>query len=272
MENFFEKIVELKKSGEPAAFAIVIKIEGSTPRKTGAKMVILKDGKTVGTLGGGDLEKRVIEEAMDAIKQGQPRMASFTLDIEKGKLDMMCGGKLDVYIEPILQEEKLIIFGAGHITRSLAPLMRGAGFQVSVVEDSPDLLQKDKFPETEDLILTDMEQFARDLLPDPRTYIVLLSRGFSRDKAILTQLIQKDFKYIGMIGSLRKINTMKEDLQKEGIPEEAFSKLKAPIRLDIGAETPEEIAISIAAEIVAVKKGRFTQTKKVERREKNVTS
>ena len=272
MENFFEKIVEIKKSGEPAAFAIVIKIEGSTPRKTGAKMVILKDGKTVGTLGGGDLEKRVIEEAMDAIKQGQPRMASFTLDIEKGKLDMMCGGKLDVYIEPILQEEKLIIFGAGHITRSLAPLMRGAGFQVSVVEDSPDLLQKDKFPETEDLILTDMEQFARDLLPDPRTYIVLLSRGFSRDKAILTQLIQKDFKYIGMIGSLRKINTMKEDLQKEGIPEEAFSKLKAPIGLDIGAETPEEIAISIAAEIVAVKKGRFTQTKKVERREKNVTS
>ena len=272
MENFFEKIVELKKSGEPAAFAIVIKIEGSTPRKVGAKMVILKDGKAVGTLGGGDLEKRVIEEAINAIKQGQPRIASFTLDIEKGKLDMMCGGKLDVYIEPILQEEKLIIFGAGHITRSLAPLMRGAGFQVSVVEDSPDLLQKDKFPETEDLILTDMEQFARDLLPDPRTYIVLLSRGFSRDKAILTQLIQKDFKYIGMIGSLRKINTMKEDLQKEGIPEEAFSKLKAPIGLDIGAETPEEIAISIAAEIVAVKKGRFTQTKKVERREKNVTS
>ena len=272
MENFFEKIVELKKSGEPAAFAIVIKIEGSTPRKTGTKMVVLKDGKTVGTLGGGDLEKRVVEEAMDVIKQGQPRIASFALDIEKGKLDMMCGGKLDVYIEPILPDEKLVIFGAGHITRSLAPLMKGAGFQVSVVEDSPDLLQMDKFPETEDLILTDMEQFARDLPSDPRTYLVLLSRGFARDKAILSQLIQKDFKYIGMIGSLRKINTMKEDLQKEGIPEEAFSKLKAPIGLDIGAETPEEIAISIAAEIVAVKKGRFAQTKKVERREKNVTS
>jgi xanthine dehydrogenase accessory factor len=253
MENFFEKIVELKKSGEPAAFAIVIKIEGSTPRKTGAKMVVLKDGKTVGTLGGGDLEKRVIEEATNAIQQGQPRISSFTLDIEKGKLDMMCGGKLDVYIEPILPDEKLIIFGAGHITRSLAPLMRGAGFQVSVVEDNPDLLQKDKFPETENLILTDMEQFARDLSSDPGTYIVLLSRGFSRDKAILTQLIQKDFKYIGMIGSLRKINTMREDLQKEGIPEEVFSKLKAPIGLDIGAETPEEIAISVAAEIIAAK-------------------
>jgi len=101
---------------------------------------------------------------------------------------------------------------------------------------------------------------------------VLLSRGFSKDKTILTQLIRKDFKYIGMIGSLRKINAMREDLQKERAPEEAFSKLKAPVGLDIGAETPEEIAISIAAEIIAVKKGRFAQTKKVERREKDVTS
>ena len=140
--------------------------------------------------------------------------------------------------------------------------MKLAGFQVSVVEDSPNLLQKDKFPETEDLVLTDMEQFARDLPSDPRTYIVLLSRGFSRDKAILTQLIQKDFKYIGMIGSLRKIEAMRGNLQEEGIPEEAFSKLRAPIGLDIGAETPEEIAISVAAEIIAAKKEKLALYKK----------
>ena len=262
MKNFFENIAELIKSGEPAAFAVVIKTEGSTPRRVGAKMIILKDGKTVDTLGGGDLEKKVIEEAINAIKQRQPKIASFTLDIEKGKLDMMCGGKLDVYIEPILPDPKLIIFGAGHITRSLAPLMKSAGFQVSLVEDSPDLLQKDKFPETEDLVLTDMEQFAKDLPSDPRTYVVLLSRGFSRDKAILNQLIQKDFKYIGMIGSQRKIRTMEEELQKEGVPREAFSKLRAPVGLDIGAETPEEIAISIAAEIIAAKKEKLVFYKK----------
>ena len=257
MENLFETIVDLKKSGKPAALAIIIRTEGSTPRKVGTKMLILKDGKPIGTMGGGDLENRVIQEALECIKQGVPRMTFFTLDIEKGKLDMMCGGKLDVYIEPIIPNEKLIIFGAGHITRSLAPLMKGAGFKVSVVEDSPDLLRKDQFPETEDLIFTEMEQFARDLPSDPRTYIVLLSRGFSKDKTILTQLIQKDFNYIGMIGSLRKINTLREDFQKEGIPEELFSKLQAPIGLDIGAETPEEIAISIAAEIIAVKKGKL---------------
>jgi xanthine dehydrogenase accessory factor len=264
MENLFESILCLQKTGQAAALVIITKTKGSTPRRPGAKMIVLKDGKTIGTMGGGDLEKRVIDEAIAAINTGEPRITSFTLDIEKGKLDMMCGGELDVYIDPILPKAKLFIFGAGHITRVLAPLMQMAGFQVSVVDDSPDLLQKDKFPETEDLVLTDMEQFARDLPSDPGTYIVLLSRGFSRDKAILSQLIQKDFKYIAMIGSLRKINTMKEDLQKEGIPEEALSKLKAPIGLDIGAETPEEIAISIAAEIIAAKKGKLHLFKKGE--------
>jgi xanthine dehydrogenase accessory factor len=271
MEDFFKKIVELNKSGEPAAFAVVIKTEGSTPRRVGAKMIIMKDGKTIGTLGGGDLEKKVIEEGINVIKQGQPKIASFTLDIEEGKLDMMCGGKLDIYIEPILPDAKLIIFGAGHITRSLAPLMKSAGFQVSIVEDSPDLLQKDKFTETEELIQTDMEQFAGNLPSDTRTYIVLLSRGFSRDKAILTQLIQKDFKYIGMIGSQRKIKTMEEELQKQGVPKETLSRLHAPIGLDIGAETPEEIAISIAAEIIAAKKGKLDNLEANRRKESKIS-
>lgn len=227
-------------------------------------MIIMKDGKTVGTLGGGDLEKKVIEEAINVIKQGQPKIASFTLDIEKGKLDMMCGGELDIYIEPILPKEKLVIFGAGHITRLLAPLMQTAGFQVSVVDESADHLLKDNFPEIEDLKLSDMEQFAKDLPPDPNTYIVTLSRGFSKDEAVLRQLIQKNFKYIGMIGSMRKVETMKENLQKHGIPKGAFSKLHSPIGLDIGAETPEEIAISIAAEMIAVKKAKVEAFKKKE--------
>lgn len=182
MKNLFENFSDLIKTGQTAALAIIVKTKGSTPRRAGAKMIVLKDGKTIGTMGGGDLEKRVIEEAIEAINAREPRITSFTLDIEKGKLDMMCGGELDVYIEPILPKAKLFIFGAGHITRVLAPLMRMAGFQVSVVDDSPDLLQKEKFPEIEDLRFTAMEQFAGDLPPDPNTYIVILSRGFSRDE------------------------------------------------------------------------------------------
>ncbi len=264
MRNFFENISALTKSGEPVALAIVIKTNGSTPRRAGAKMIVLKDGKTIGTMGGGDLEKRVIEKSLEAIRQGVPRIASFTLDVEKGKLDMMCGGQLDVYIEPVLPDDKLIIFGAGHITRVLAPLLQMAGFQVFVVDDSPDLLQKEKFPEIENLNLTEMEQFAGDLPPDPNTYIIVLSRGFSKDEAILRRLIQKEFKYIGTIGSVRKIRAMKENLQKQGISRETLANLSAPIGLDIGGETPEEIAISIAAEIIAAKKGKLDSFKKEE--------
>jgi xanthine dehydrogenase accessory factor len=262
MKDLFEKIIDLKKRGDVGALAIVIRTEGSTPRKAGAKMLVLKNGETIGTLGGGDVEKRVIEEALEAIRRSEPKIASFTLDREKGKLDMMCGGELEVYIEPILPDDKVIIFGAGHITKSLAPMLQRSGFLVSVIDDSSELLQKDKFSEIENLSLRDMEEAARELPSDPNAYIVLLSRGFSRDEAILHQLIQKDFKYIGMIGSGKKIKAMEENLRKQGVPKEAFSKLRAPIGLDIGGETPEEIAISIAAEIIAVKKGKLEILKK----------
>ncbi|MGQ9648349.1 MAG: XdhC family protein [Thermodesulfobacteriota bacterium] len=262
MEDLFETIANLKKSGEPSALVIIVKAKGSTPRRAGAKMVVRRDGKTIGTMGGGDLEKRVIEEALEAIRQSEPRTASFTLDREKGKLDMMCGGELEIYIEPILPDDKVIIFGAGHITRSLAPMLQRSGFLVSVIDDSADLLQKDKFPEIENLSLENMEEAARELPSDPNAYVILLSRGFSRDEAILRELIQKEFKYVGMIGSMKKIKAMEENLRKQGVPKEAFSKLQAPIGMDIGGETPEEIAISIAAEIIAVKKGKFEILKK----------
>lgn len=257
MKNLFEDLLKLIKTGQSAALAIVIKTKGATPRKPGAKMIVLMDGRTIGTLGGGDLEKRVIEEAVEALTQGEPRIASFILDIEKGKLDMMCGGEVEVYIDTLLPQAKLIIFGAGHITKVLAPLMQMAGFRVTVVDDSPDLLQKEKFPEIEDLKLVDMEQFAGDLPPTPDTYVVILSRGFSKDESILRRLIEKNLLYVGMIGSMRKITTMREILEKEGVPKEAFAKLHAPIGLDIGGETPEEIAISAAAEIIALKKGKL---------------
>jgi len=258
MENIFETLAEIKRSGTPAALAIVIRTEGSVPRKPGAKMIILRDGKIFGTLGGGDMENKIIQEAIATIGQGTPRIASFTLDMEKGKLDMMCGGTVEVYIEPLLPSEKLIIFGAGHITRSLAPMMQKVGFRVSVVDDSPDFLKKEYFPDIEDVHIEDMETFAGRLLSDRGTYVVVLSRGFSRDKAILGQLLKKNFRYIGMIGSQRKMENIIRGLKEEGIREEAFSALKSPLGLDIGAETPEEIAISIAGEILAIKKGKLS--------------
>jgi xanthine dehydrogenase accessory factor len=272
MKNLFEIVADTVKDGQGVALVIVIRTHGSAPRKTGTKMLIHVDGTTVGTIGGGELEDRVKEEALKAIEQREPRIVSFTLDREKGKLDMMCGGEIDLYIEPILPAERLVIFGAGHITRALAPLAQKAGFRVSVVDDSAELMKKEAFPGAEDLILDDMERVAHDLPLGPDTYVVLLSRGFSRDKAVLRCLLGKGYPYIGMIGSPRKITSMLEELRSEGQPEEMFSRLCAPIGLDIGAETPEEIALSIAAEIIAVKRGKLDPAQKQRLREAHADS
>ncbi|UCD71351.1 MAG: XdhC family protein [Syntrophobacterales bacterium] len=256
MKDFFRKLADIEKEGRRAALAIVVSTKGSTPRKAGTKMIIMEDGSTFGTLGGGGLEKKVIEESLEALKGGEARLTSFNLDGTKGNLDMMCGGEIEIYIEPIHQPEKLIIFGAGHITKALAPLMQSVGFRLTVVEDNPEVLGEDQLADMEGLISENMESYAERLPPESNTYIVLLTRGFSTDRAILEHLIGKDFRYVGMIGSRKKIRTIKEELISKGIEKEYFSKLYAPIGLDIGAETPEEIALSIAAEIISVRKGK----------------
>ncbi len=256
MEDIFRKLADIEKEGRQAALAIIVRTEGSTPRKAGTKMVIMEDGSTFGTLGGGELEKKIVEESLEAMKGGRPKLTSYNLDAMGGNLDMMCGGEIEIYIEPIRQPEKLIIFGAGHITRALAPLMRSVGFRVTVVDDNPEMLGEDRFAEMEELISEDMESYAERLSPEDSTYIVLITRGFSTDRDILERVIGKDFRYVGMIGSRKKIGTIKEALISKGIEKGHFSKLYAPIGLDIGAETPEEIALSIAAEIISLRKGK----------------
>ena len=257
MENILAHLSESIKSGQTHALVIVIKTEGSTPRKAGTNMVVLADGRTLGTIGGGELEERVITEALDAIKKRSPKVVSFTLDVEKGKLDMMCGGTVEVYIEPIIPNPKVFIFGTGHITKALAPLLVHAGFRVKIADDDANLLTGYPLPDVIETLTGDLANIAYDLQGDSETYIVLLSRGFSRDRAILENLITKNFKYIGMIGSANKIRTMKEDIKKDGVEESAFSKFKAPVGLDIGAETPDEIAISIVAELIAVRSNKL---------------
>jgi xanthine dehydrogenase accessory factor len=253
MQDILQKLTDIEKEGRQAALAIVVHTKGSTPRKAGAKMIVMEDGSTFGTLGGGGLEKKVIEESLEALKGGKTKLTSFTLE---GDLDMMCGGEIDVYIEPINQPAKLIIFGAGHLTRALAPLMRSTGFRVTVVEDNREVLGDDRLADIEEVKSEDMESYAKELPPESNAYIVIVTRGFSKDKAVLEHIIEKDFRYVGMVGSGKKIGTIKEDLISKGIEKECFSKLHAPIGLDIGAETPEEIALSIAAEIIFVRKGK----------------
>ncbi len=258
MEDIYRALADMKDQGRRGALAIVVRTKGSTPRKAGAKMIIMEDGSILGTVGGGGLEKKVIEESLESIKRREAKLKSFDL---KGDLDMMCGGEVEVYIEPINQPERLVIFGGGHITRALAPLMRSLDFRVTVVDDNPKTPEEDRFVDIEVLLSEDMESYAERLSPDSSTYIVILTRGFSKDKAVLERLIAKDFRYVGVVGSKRKIRTIKEDLISQGIEKEHFSKLSAPIGLDIGAETLGEIALSIAAEIISVRRGKVTRSR-----------
>jgi len=251
MEDIYRTLADIRTQGKQAALAIVVRTKGSTPRKTGAKMIVMKDGSILGTLGGGGLEKKVIEESLEALKGNTAKFTSFTLE---GDLDMMCGGEIDVYIEPINQPENLVIFGAGHMTKALAPLMHALDFRVTVVDDNPIIPEMEQHADIEVLHVEDMDSYAEKLSPERTTHIVILTRGFSTDKAILERLIAKDFRYVGMVGSKKKISTIKEDLTSKGIEKEHFSKLSAPIGLDIGAETPGEIALSIAAEIISMRR------------------
>jgi len=255
MEDVFQKLADIEKGGMQAALAIVVRTKGSTPRKAGAKMIVMEDGSILGTLGGGGLEKKVIEESLEAMKTGRAKLTSFTLE---ESLDMMCGGEIEIYIEPIIRPERLVVFGAGHITKALTPLMRSVGFRVTVVDDNPEALRHDRSGDMGEIHPEDMESYAEGLPPDSNTYIVILTRGFSKDKAVLQHIIGKDFRYVGMIGSEKKIRTIEEDLISNGIAKEHFTKLHAPIGLDIGAETPEEIALSIATEIISVRRGKPT--------------
>jgi xanthine dehydrogenase accessory factor len=258
MEHIYRTVADMRDQGEKAALAIVVRTKGSAPRKAGAKMIVMEDGTIHGTLGGGGLEKKIIDESLKSLKGGKAKLVSFEL---KGDLDMMCGGEVEVYIEPIHQPEKLIIFGAGHITRALAPLMRSLDFGITVVDDNPKSPEEDRPADIEVFISEDMESYAEGLSPDSNAYIVILTRGFSKDKAVLERLIAKDFRYVGMVGSKKKIGTIKEDLISKGIEKEHLSKLSAPVGLDIGAETPGEIALSIASEIISVKRGKASRSR-----------
>lgn len=253
MEDLYRTLTDVKDQGKQAALAIVVRTKGSTPRKTGAKMIIIGDGSTHGTLGGGGLEHKVIEESLKALKEGNPKLIALTLE---GNLDMKCGGEMEVYIEPVTQPQKLVIFGSGHITGALAPLMQSLGFVVTVVDHDSKALEEGDTGDSGELVSEQMKSSAEGLASDPNTYIVILTRGYSGDMAVLEQTIAKDFRYVGMVGSAKKIETMKGELSSKGVGKELFSKLSAPIGLDIGAETPGEIALSIAAEIISVKQGK----------------
>ncbi len=250
--DLYEEIVRLRKEGRRGAVATIVNVRGSIPSFKTAKMLVRDDGSIVGTIGGGCVEAEVWQAAREVMESEKPRTMTFDLNQDpKYDTGLVCGGTLEIFVEPVLPPAELYIFGAGHVAASLYKVARIAGFDITVVDDRAAYANRERFPEAQEVIAEDFEKAMERLAPSESSYIVIVTRGHRDDMRVLRWAVQTPARYIGMIGSKRKTITIFKELQKEGLAPELFDRVHAPVGLDIGAVTPEEIAVAITAELIA---------------------
>jgi len=249
-----EELLRCLDQNIPAALVTVTTASGSTPSRPGAKMLVYEDGSILGTVGGGALEARLIEEARRAIKKGEPFYASYSLNNDDAAdLGMVCGGEVSAFIDCFVTGPELVIVGAGHISQHLARMAKMLNFRVTVIDDREDYACEERFPEADQLVAADIADTLDNFKITGNTYLAILSRGHKYDQVALEKVAGSDAAYIGMIGSRTKIKTVFDNLKQKGFTDSDLEKVHAPIGLDLGGKTPAEIALSIAAEIVKVR-------------------
>jgi xanthine dehydrogenase accessory factor len=250
--DLYEEIVKLRREGRRGAVATIVNVRGSIPSFKTAKMLVRDDGSIVGTIGGGCVEAEVWQAAREVMESEKPRTMTFDLNQDpKYDTGLVCGGTLEIFVEPVLPPAELYIFGAGHVAASLYRVARIAGFDVTVVDDRAAYANRERFPEAQEVVAEDFEKAMERLAPSESSYIVIVTRGHRDDMRVLRWAVGTPARYIGMIGSKRKTITIFKELQKEGLAPELFDRVHAPVGLDIGAVTPEEIAVAITAELIA---------------------
>ena len=255
MLEIYQEIVKIISKGERAALATVISSQGSTPRQPGTKILIKKDGTTVGTIGGGRVEHQIREKAVEVMNSGEAQVVHFDLSGEEDLSGMICGGQMDIFLEPIMPLETLYLLGAGHISQNVAAMGKRLGFQVVVIDPRTEFNNAERFPTADSLMVEEYASALSQLHIDHESYIVIFTPGHVSDEQCLQVVSGTGAKYIGMIGSQKKVKDIKELLLRKDVSEQQLDRVKAPVGLAIGAETPEEIAISILAEIVKVRRG-----------------
>lgn len=253
--DIYEQIVKLRHEGRRGAVATIVSAQGSIPSFKTAKMLVRDDGSIAGTIGGGCVEAEVWQAARDVMESEKPRTLTFNLN-QNPKYDtgLVCGGTLDIFLEPILPAANLYIFGAGHVALNLYKTASHAGFDVTVVDDRDSYANRDRFPDAKEVIADDFERAMARLTVNDSAYVVIVTRGHHDDMRVLRWAVESPARYIGMIGSRRKTIAIFRELVKEGIAEGRFDRVHAPVGLDIGAVTPEEIAIAITAELIALRR------------------
>jgi xanthine dehydrogenase accessory factor len=236
---------------ERAAIATVISTGGSTPRKSGARMLVFADGESVGTIGGGALEHHVVGVARRVASTGEAERVDVHLVRDLG---MCCGGRTEVYVESVGRRDAMVIYGAGHVAAALAPVLLALDFAVTVVDERDEFATAARFPGCQ-VEVTDPRSHARALPDDPDRYVLLTTHDHALDQDLGEILLPRPCAWLGMIGSRGKVARFFVRWQGAGLDPALFSRLCAPVGLDLGAETPAEIAVSIAAELVRVRRG-----------------
>ena len=250
--NIYEKIATLQKNGKPAVLATVVKSIGSAPRSEGAKMLVYQNGLIDGTIGGGAVEKVVVDEALKILGTSETKLLDYDLGQD---LAMSCGGKMTVFLEPLTPQPQLLIFGAGHIGAALTKIGKMLGFRITVIDNRSEFANKERLPEADTVFAMEYNQAFGELSFSPETFIILVTHRHTHDQEILEYCIQQPFKYLGMIGSKTKVKKALDLLHEKGVSKDLINKIHSPIGLDIGADTPEELAIAIFGEIIAIKTG-----------------
>jgi xanthine dehydrogenase accessory factor len=242
-----------------AALVTIVRANGSTPQRVGAKMLVYEDGRTVGTIGGGCYENDACLKAREALREGRPQLVRYDLNDDlAAESGLICGGQMDVFIEPIVPAASLFVIGAGHVGYHTARLGALVGFSVTVVDDRAKFANAERFPDASEVVVDEIPTWlAEHPLPNG-AYAVVVTRGHRQDLEALRPLLSQPLRYIGLIGSRAKIARLYDALVEEGVGADRLAAVHAPIGLDIGAVTPEEIAIAIVAELVAVKYGKLT--------------
>ena len=252
--DLFEEIVKMRSEGRRGALATIVHTNGSIPSFESSRMLVREDGSISGTIGGGCVEAEVWAAAKDVMAAELPRKMTFNLNNEAGyDSGLICGGTLEVFVEPILPQPRLFIFGAGHVSTAVAKVASLAGFWIGVVDDRETFANAERFPMAGEIYTSFEDAFAK-IRANASTYLVIVTRGHKDDMRVLEWAVQTSARYIGMIGSRRKVISVYKALEKTGIAAEKLEGVFAPVGLEIGALTPEEIAVSITAELIAVRR------------------
>ena len=257
-QDVFEAITEALARGEDAALVTIVSTNGSTPQRVGAKMLVFPDGRTVGTIGGGCYENDAFWKAKDAIRSRKPQLLKYDLNDDFAQENgLVCGGQMQVYIEPLEATPRLYVIGAGHVGYHLARLAHTIGFRIHILDDREKFANAERFPDAEAITVEQIPDWLHRADIPSNAYVVVVTRGHTHDLDALRALAARDLRYLGLIGSKAKVKRIYDALLGEGMPPECLHRVHAPVGLDIGAVSPEEIAVSILAELIAVRRGKM---------------